>query len=419
MTDGAFLPGETGSDTVPDTAAAAERPADGTEIAVYGGSFNPPHLGHCAAVETVLQELRPDRLLIIPDSIPPHKEMETGSPSPEERLELCRLAFGSFPGAEVSDLEILRSGKSYTYDTVRQLQALYPGARLTLVVGTDMFCSFEEWYHFEYLLQHCRLAVLARELDDDETLRAAAERLRSRYGADTVILPHTPFPMSSTEIRDLLPGRLGADCLPEPVYARIIRTRLYEARPELAWLREQAYAMLDERRIAHVAGCEGEAIELARLWGEDPELAAEAGILHDITKRLSYEEQLNLIQKYDILTDNAELAAPKLLHAKTGAAVAKDRFGCGDEVCSAIRWHTTGRPDMTLLEKILYLADYIEPTRDFPGVEKLRALTREDLDRAMLLGLEMSVEEIRRGGTEPYHDTLDAYAWFRERAGES
>jgi nicotinate-nucleotide adenylyltransferase len=70
---------------------------------------------------------------------------------------------------------------------------------------------------------------------------------------------------------------------------------------------------------------------------------------------------------------------------------------------------------MTLLEKIIYLADYIEPTRDFPGVEALRSLAYEDLDRAMLLGLQMSVEEIRRGGTEPYRDTLEACAWFEKR----
>ena len=359
------------------------------ELALYGGSFNPPHLGHCSAVETVLQELHPDRLLIMPDSEPPHKVMEDGSPSPKERLELCRLAFTESGSVEISDLEILRNGKSYTYDTVCELQEMYAGARLTLVVGTDMFLSFEEWYHFEYLLEHCRIAVLARELDDDEQLHETAERFRRDYAADAVVLTHTPFPMSSTEIRSLLRRRTGRDCLPEAVYARIIRKRLYDAQPELAWLREQAYTMLNERRIAHVAGCESEAIELARRWGEDPELAAEAGILHDITKRLSYEEQLNLCL-----------------------------FGAGEAVTEAIRWHTTGKPDMTLLEKIIYLADYIEPTRDFPGVEDLRTLAYEDIDRAMLLGLQMSVNEIRRDGREPYHDTLDACAWYQERAEE-
>ena len=389
-----------------------------TEIALYGGSFNPPHLGHCTAVETVLNELQPDLLLIMPDSEPPHKVMEHGSPTPEERLELCRLAFTESSHVQVSELEILRSGKSYTYDTVRELQLLYPGAQLTLVVGTDMFLSFEEWYHFEYLLQNCRIAVLARELDDDEELRRMANHFRRDYGADAVVLTHTPYPMSSTEIRTLLRRRSGRDFLPEAVYGRIIQKRLYDAQPELAWLREHAYTMLDERRIAHVAGCESEAIELARLWGEDPELAAEAGILHDITKRLSYEEQLNLCAKYDMICDHAELAAPKLLHAKTGAALARDLFGVSDAVFSAIRWHTTGKPDMNLLEKIIYLADYIEPTRDFPGVEKLREFAYEDLDRAMLLGLQMSVDDIRSYGMEPYHDTLDALVWYQGRAGE-
>ena len=117
-------------------------------------------------------------------------------------------------------------------------------------------------------------------------------------------------------------------------------------------------------------------------------------------------------EKYGIICDNAELNSPKLLHAKTGAAFARDLFGISDEIYEAIRWHTTGKPDMTMLEKIIYLADYIEPTRDFDGVEKLRQLAYEDLNAAMALGLEMSLEEIRSHGTEPYKDTVEAYQWY-------
>lgn len=388
------------------------------EIAVYGGSFNPPHRGHREAAQTALETLRPDCFLIMPDNTPPHKELEEGSPSPDERLQLCRLCFSDLPGVEVSETEIRRSGKSYTYDTVREFQELYPKAHLTLVVGTDMFLSFEEWYHFEYLLSCCRLAVLARDLDDDEVLQHAKEHFCSAYGADVVILPHTPFPMSSTEIRAALRKRGGREYLTDAVYAEIIRRRLYDAQPELGWLREQAYAMLSEKRIAHVAGCESEAISLARRWGEDPELAAEAGILHDITKRLSPKEQLHLCKKYDIICDDAERNTPSLLHAKTGAALARDRFGVPDAVYEAIRWHTTGKPDMTLLEKIIYLADYIEPTRDFPGVDRLRSLAYDDIDRAMLLGLEMSLAEIRSRGEEPYIDTRLACEWFARHTME-
>ena len=115
------------------------------KIAIYGGSFNPPHLGHLEAAKTVCAELAPDKLLIIPDNIPPHKAMDPGSPTAEERLALCRIAFRSIPGAEISDLEIRRHGKSSTAHTVRELRGRYPDDVLFLVVGSDMLLSFEEW----------------------------------------------------------------------------------------------------------------------------------------------------------------------------------------------------------------------------------------------------------------------------------
>lgn len=389
------------------------------ELAIYGGSFNPPHLGHREALVSAMKELKPDRMMVIPDHEPPHKEMAPGSPSTEQRLRLCRLNFSDLEGVEVSDMEVRRSGKSYTYDTVRELEETLPeGSVLTLLLGTDMFLSFEEWYHFDYLLHHCVLAVLAREEDDRDLLMQTAERFIEAYGARVRLLPHEPLPMHSAEIREMLPKRSGTDLLYPPVYAEIIRQRFYGAQPELSWLREQAYGMLDEKRIAHVAGCESEAVRLSQCWGEDPEVCAEAGILHDITKRLSYEEQLKLCEKYGMMCDIAELERPKLLHARTGAALARDRFGVTDAVYEAIRWHTTGKPDMNLLEKIVYLADYIEPTRDFPGIDELRRLAYEDLDAAVLLGLQMTVREIRECGQEPYIDTLEACTWYEARINE-
>ena len=385
------------------------------KIAIYGGSFNPPHLGHVEAARTVASALAPDRLLIVPASVPPHKELADGSPTAQQRLELCRLAFADIPGAEISEMELRREGKSYSYDTVRLLREENPDAQLILVVGTDMLLSFEKWYQFRYLLENCTLAVLARGEDDLDELRAAAAYLRTTYDADVTVLPHEPIAISSETIRERLETRGGEDYLSDAVYAEIIRHRYYGARPSLPWLREKVLEHLDEHRVAHVAGCESEAVRLAMHWGEDPELAAEAGILHDITKSLSYDEQLQLCEKYGIINDNSELEAPKLLHAKTGAAMARELFGVSDTVYEAIRWHTTGKPDMSLFEKILYLADYIEPTRDFEGINELRELAFTDLDGAMVLGLGMTIDEIRRSGREPYVDTLDAYAWYKEK----
>ena len=382
------------------------------KIAIYGGSFNPPHLGHLEAAKTVCAELEPDKLLIIPDNIPPHKAMDPGSPTAEERLALCRIAFRSIPGAEISDMEIRRRGKSYTAHTVRELRGRYPDDELFLVVGSDMLLSFEEWYEFEYLLSECTLAVVSREEDDLDALRAHKALLLEKYAARVHILQHAPLPMNSSEIRVWLRLRLGSDLLDNAVYAEIIRRRYYEAMPELCWLREAVKPYLSPRRVAHVAGCESEAVLLAMRYGEDAEAAAEAGILHDITKKMSYDEQLILCDKYGIILDKDQLANEKLLHAITGAAFARDVFGVSDAVYDAIRWHTTGKPDMTLLEKIIYMADYVEPTRDFPGVEKLRALAHEDIDEAMALGLEMSLADIRSGGVAPHKDTVEAAEWY-------
>ena len=234
-----------------------------------------------------------------------------------------------------------------------------------------------------------------------------------------LVLTAEPLPLASTQLRKLLKRRCGAEYLPAAVYERIIRERLYEAQPGFDYLREASYAFLKPRRISHVWGCEHEARRLAERWGADVEFAAEAGILHDITKKFELSDQLLLSEKYGIINDTVELQNDKLLHAKTGAAMGKDLFGVPAEVENAIRWHTTGRPEMTLLEQVLYLADYIEPTREFPGVDELRTLAYQDLRSAMILGLKMSLEDVRRQGNEPHPNTVQALDWFLTHQGDN
>ncbi len=385
------------------------------KIAIYGGSFNPPHIGHAEAARTACEVLKPDKFLIIPTNTPPHKELEENSPTPAQRLELCRLAFADIPGAEVSELELRREGKSYTADTVDSLRKEYPGAEICIVMGTDMFLSFKTWYRWQYMLECCTLAVLSREDFDRREIERFKEELERENDAKVIVIPHTPLPMSSTEIRAKLRLGLGAEELAQPVYACIIRNGFYDAKPALPWLRQMVMPYLDEKRIAHVTGVESQAVMLAMHWGEDPDKAAVAGILHDITKAQGKEKQLKLCEKYGIILEQAERDNPALLHARTGAALSRDLFGISDEIYSAIRWHTTGRPDMTRLEKIIYLADYTEPTRDFEGVEELRALSFEDLDRAMALGLEMSIEDLTERGKPIFHDTMDAFNWYKNQ----
>lgn len=378
------------------------------KIGIFGGTFNPPHVGHVEAAAQAVKALGLDKLLIIPDAEPPHKDMPDGSPDAQTRLELCRLAFSGVKHCKVSDMELARGGVSYTVDTLRRVREKYPEERLYLLMGTDMLLCFEEWREFRVILSMATLAVFARRDADREAVEKAAEALRRKYNASVKTVEIRAVDVSSTFIRSELFRRRGDGLLPDAVYSEIIKRRLYGARPALPWLRQKAYAMLDPKRVAHVKGCEEEAVRLARRWGADEEQAREAGILHDITKKEKLDEQLRLCEKYGIILDEVERTEGKLLHSKTGAGIAKFEFGCDDEVYNAIFWHTTGKEDMTLLEKVIYMADYIEPNRDFEGVEELRRLAYTDLDRALEMGFRMSIEDMRSRGIVPHDRTLGA-----------
>jgi nicotinate-nucleotide adenylyltransferase len=332
-----------------------------------------------------------------------------------ERLILTALAADCVPGTEASDMELRRGGLSYTVDTFEDLSEKFPGAELFLLVGTDMFLTLETWYSFDRLVGLCTIAPFVRRDGEDGKISRHAEYLRVRYGAAVRIIEKDALDVSSTELRRLIALGRGRELLPEKIYERIIEKRHYGARPDLAWLRERAYAMLNPNRVTHVSGTELEAVRLARHWDADEYDAAEAAILHDITKKLSDNEQLLLCERYGIIVGGAEKSSPKLLHAVTGAALARERFGVSDRVYGAIRWHTTGKPDMSRLEKIIYLADYIEPSREFDGVEALRRLAYEDIDGAMILGLQMSLDDITARGAAVHQSSAAAAEFLRDR----
>lgn len=382
------------------------------KIAIFGGSFNPPHIGHLEASQAALEMLGADKLLIIPAAKAPQKIQEPDTPNAYGRFSMAELFFGGLENVEVSNIEIVRGGVSYTVDTLKELKKQHPDAELYLMIGTDQIENFESWKDFRQIMELCTLAPFPRKNGDILGVRAKAEKLSELYGASVHIIEYNPTDICSTKLREMLPKRQGYKYFTDALYSEIIRKRYYEAQPELEWLRSKVYQYLDSDRIPHVKGCEQEAVRLARRWGANEGLAAEAGILHDITKRLKASEQLKLCKQYDIMTDITEKSNYKLLHSKTGAALSRELFGISDEVYSAIFWHTTGKPDMSLLEKIVYLADYIEPNRDFKDIEKLRSLAYTDLDKALILGFQMSLDVIKRRGAEPHVNSKNALEWL-------
>ena len=384
-------------------------------IGVYGGTFNPIHRGHLTAARAAADALGLEKVLLIPDNLPPHKALPAGSATGEDRLEMCRLTAGEVPGMEVLDLELRRSGPSYTSDTLAELHAQYPDDELWLLVGSDMFLSLQEWHEPERILSLAGIAAFHRTRGD-ETERFAQQKanLEQIYGARVALLENPDVvEISSTELRVQLAQGRGRSFLTEAVCGYVLRRGLYGTHADLKHLtpeelRPIALSFLKPKRMPHVLGTEHEAAVLARRYGADVTSARIAALLHDCTKKLSMEEQLALCEQYGIALDELERKNLKLLHAKTGAAIARDLFGVSDEIYWAIYWHTTGKADMTKLEKVIYLADYIEASRDFPGVEKLRRAVHADLEHGLLMALEDSIEEMRQRGNPVHPNTVEA-----------
>ena len=386
-------------------------------IGIYGGTFNPPHIGHIRAAMAAVRAFDLTSLYVIPDRIAPHKTLPEGSASPEQRLEMLRIALGDAPNVILSDIELRREGKSFTYETVAQLRALHPNAELVLLMGTDMFLSFHTWRHPEKILREAALGVFYRGDRGEQAAINARKTEMEREGHRVHLACNDVVDISSTDLRRMLVFGCADTFLPEGVGDYIRSQGLYGTGRDyrclpMAELEPAVISLLKPDRVAHVLGCRDTAVALAKRWGAREEDAARAGILHDITKAIDGPLQLTLCAAYGRILDDFSRKYPKTLHALTGSLVAERVFGENEEVVSAICHHTTGKADMTLLQKIIYVADYMEPNRNFPGVEKLRHLAFSDLDAALKLGLEMTLEHLKHQGSEVSPASREALAWL-------
>lgn len=388
-------------------------------IGIYGGTFNPPHIGHIRGAKYAIDGLQLEQLLLIPTCIAPHKAMPENSPTPDQRAEMLEIAKGE--KMQVCDIELRRGGASYTYETLETLSAKYPDEELVLLMGTDMFLSFLTWKEPKKILNMASLGVMYRGDQDELEQIAQQKSALEQQGARVYLVENPVTEISSTQLRRLLLFRCADSFLPWKVGQYIQYNNLYGVAKNyrhlpMEELEKVVVSLLKPNRVAHVLGCRDTAVELAKRWGADTTDAARAGLLHDITKALDGPLQLTLCDEYGIVLGEFSKHNPKTLHSLTGSLVADRIFGENSSVVDAIRSHTTGKPNMNTLEKILYVADYMEPNRDFPGVEKLRELAYIDLDKALKTGLQMTLEMLKKNNQEISPASAEAIA-FLEQAG--
>ena len=182
-------------------------------------------------------------------------------------------------------------------------------------------------------------------------------------------------------------------------------------------MKEKLGGMLTAHRYTHSLGVMETAEKMARLFLADVQKAQTAGLLHDCAKQIDREIQLAMCDEMGVLLDDVKRENTALLHAELGAKLAETEFGITDsEILGAIKYHTLGRAKMTTLEKILYLADIIEPNRrEFEGLKELRDLCEKDLDEALLYGLELTIAHIGRKGRILHTQTMEAEAFYRKK----
>ena len=383
-------------------------------IGIFGGTYNPPHLGHVQAAVYGKNALKLDTLYLIPSHISPHKAMPVGSPTPQQRLQMVRLA-AKDTGLDVSDIELLRGGASYTYETVLSIREKHPEAEIFLMMGTDMFLTLDTWRQPELLLSMVTPVVFYRG-DKAERERIEQKRLEfAEKGISAIVMENPITEISSTQLRRMLVFECAAPFLAKDVHTYIKENGLYGTAENyrnlpMEELEKVVTSLVNPNRVAHILGCRDTAIALAKRWGADETDAGRAGLLHDITKALDGPLQLTLCREYGVALDAFSQENPKTLHAHTGALVAERIFGENAAVVNAIHSHTTGKAGMNVLEKIIYVADYMEPNRNFPGVEELREAAFSDIDRAMEMGLEMTLAVLIQEGKTIAKDSAEALA---------
>ncbi len=353
-------------------------------VAVLGGMFDPIHTGHMHAAKAALAA-GADSVLLCPCRAPAHRAAT--SASAEQRFHMCELAAQDQPSIAVCDAD-MREGPCYTADTVQILRGRYPDARICWIIGADKLSNLHKWHEAERLFSECEFWVCPRP-GYDVHLRVPGANLR--------VLDIPPFTASSAGAAARLRSYDDANGVLSHSVARwIAENGLYQ--PDYtSILRNRG---MSEKRLLHTLGVRQTAIALADRYGDRMQAAAVAAMLHDIAKPLSLAEMQNKVQEYGLCLPNNILADANLLHGPLAAAIAERELKIRDaEILSAIACHTTGKPGMTTLEQIIYLADAIEPNRrDYPGLSQIRELSLTDLSAAVLLSMQRTREYVLSQG---------------------
>ena len=373
------------------------------KLVFFGGTFDPPHLEHINMVKSVAREISPQKIIIMPTFIPPHKKVFL-SASPSQRLQFCKEAFGDIEGVEVSDWEIRQQGKSYSYLTMQKLKADYPDYQILFLMGTDMISSFDRWKNPLEILKIATPLLCVRS-GEGVSKEISIQEFKRKFNVDIQTLEYEGKELSSTDVK--IEKMLLSDV------SNIVGNGVNRLIDEFSLYNYGAISKfvvqnLTDKRIEHTKGVIRLALKYAKAFGVSLEKTAIASILHDVAKYLKVE-------------DYPKFKPPKnvphqVMHQYLGAYVAKQVLGVKDkQILDAIKYHTSAKPKMSLLAKIVFTADMLEEGRTYEGAKEIRELSFKHFDKAFIMSMQRSLAYVHERGCEVYPLTEKAYNYYLKR----
>ena len=390
------------------------------KIGIYGGAFDPFHNGHLSMIRGALLSKKVDRVIVIPTGMPCFKPARKVTLSPY-RYYMVKAALKNEPDCEVCDIEQVFGEPSYTVTTLKNLRkkkVVSEKDELFLMCGSDILFEFESWHKPTEILEQATLLCALRPGIDEGQARNEASHLEEVFDTKVKFFKIDGVEVASSKLRS--DGKF--DNVPEAVKDFIENHGLYCEDSPLMHVSDEMYKTLMKhcftlfhemsgKRLLHSINVCVLATRYAVRFGADPDKCALAALLHDCAKELPEDEQIALSAKII----HGYIPGKQILHSPAGAVYAREHYGVEDqEVLDAIQFHTIGREVMTMTDKIVYLADKVEPARHYDDLTEIRRLAETDLDGALIECYCAIRESFAAKGQEIHEDTKKSLKYLLE-----
>lgn len=385
-------------------------------IGILGGTFNPIHNAHIRVAEEALRQFSLDKVWFMPAGAPPHKQNEELAAA-GHRCNMIRAAIQGNKAFELFDYEVKKESLSYTANTMAGLKEIYPDVEFYFIIGGDSLMKFEKWREPERIVQLTNLLACGRAGEDNARVQEKIKELNTRWNCGIQYFEVPAMKISSQEIRGLFADITQedgnkydsdvSDMISHAVYDYICTNRLYGAGNKMQSQEEiitKLSSRLSPHRFRHVLGVANLAAGIAMAHGRaDIDTFLYAGLLHDCAKYMKYDEMLAFAGEHELDVSLYLGEMSFQLHAVLGEYIARTEYGvCDTDILNSIRYHTVGHLNMSFLEKCIFLADYLEPSRDFPAtptLTQMRQMAFSDVDRALYYVMKNKLAHIKSCGT--------------------